>query len=337
MADFVLPPWFRVTECEWKIIGNTASFTSPFSGATRVYERPGDRWAARLVVRNLKDETTNAKRTTYTNLIAQLRNRANKLFYTPAEYKKRGAFQAPELFVNHDFRNGTLGWNAVLGLIKVIDQQLYIADPSGASGPSVNQSVSVPNGGRAAVTSLIEIGQLSLPVPVFGRFIQTQGQYSTTPGYGSFSQPVGVSPDTVRPLDAAAFSGFGGWGFDFLKLSYASCSYALRLNNVGNFTPSRMLMNGFPPNTQNLLLPGDWISIHGTQGPELKQVTAVVDSEGGGSAWVNFTPPMRGPFSNTNHVIVNKPMGRFMLAEDEVGWSSRPGVISEFELNLVEV
>jgi hypothetical protein len=29
-------------------------------------------------------------------------------------------------------------------------------------------------------------------------------------------------------------------------------------------------------------------------------------------------------------------MGRFLLAEEEVGWSSRPGIISDFSVSFVE-
>ncbi len=89
---------------------------------------------------------------------------------------------------------------------------------------------------------------------------------------------------------------------------------------------------GWPVNTGGLLLPGDWIEIN----QELKRVTAAVSSDGNGLAYLQFSPPMRNPPSDNNPIVINTPMGRFILSGQENGWSSVPGYFATSSLDLVE-
>ncbi|MEJ1353086.1 MAG: hypothetical protein RPU13_13835 [Candidatus Sedimenticola sp. (ex Thyasira tokunagai)] len=49
MATLTWPTSLRPSEVEWRLVSNSSTFTSPFSGATKTQERPGARWMATLV------------------------------------------------------------------------------------------------------------------------------------------------------------------------------------------------------------------------------------------------------------------------------------------------
>jgi hypothetical protein len=95
---------------------------------------------------------------------------------------------------------------------------------------------------------------------------------------------------------------------------------------------SALYTKGWPVSTSGLLLPGDWIEIN----TELKRVTASVDSNGSGLAYLQFSPPMRNPPSDNDPVVINSPMGRFVLSAQENGWSTVPGYFATSSLDLVE-
>ena len=49
-----------------------------------------------------------------------------------------------------------------------------------------------------------------------------------------------------------------------------------------------------------------------------------------------FEPPLRSSPADNAPVAIHRPLARFLLAEEEVGWGSRPGVLSDFSLSFVE-
>jgi hypothetical protein len=49
-----------------------------------------------------------------------------------------------------------------------------------------------------------------------------------------------------------------------------------------------------------------------------------------------FEPSLRASPANNAPVIFRSPMGKFLFAEDSVSYDTRPGIISDIELNLVE-
>lgn len=102
-------------------------------------------------------------------------------------------------------------------------------------------------------------------------------------------------------------------------------------------TGSACYVKGAPPSATGLLLPGDWFEIN----KELKRVTAQLDSNAAGLGYLQFSPPIRNSPADSDPVIVNMPMGRFIMSATETGWDASPaGLISgpraTYTLDLVE-
>ena len=58
MADFTWPDYLVPSQMEFWLEGNTSEFVSPYTRASRVYERPGARWRLRLQFGNLNATLT---------------------------------------------------------------------------------------------------------------------------------------------------------------------------------------------------------------------------------------------------------------------------------------
>lgn len=80
------------------------------------------------------------------------------------------------------------------------------------------------------------------------------------------------------------------------------------------------------------LLIGDQIEIDG----QLKILTAPVDIDATGGAFLQFSPPLRRAVADNTPVIVHRPMSRFLLAGDSSGWDNVPGVFSQASIDLEE-
>jgi hypothetical protein len=92
-----------------------------------------------------------------------------------------------------------------------------------------------------------------------------------------------------------------------------------------------LYVKGLPVSTSGLLLQGDWVEIDG----QLKMVTAALDSDAAGLGYLQFSPPLYRSVSDNTPIIVNKPMGRFMLAGD-ASWLNEPGLLSSASIDLEE-
>jgi len=89
----------------------------------------------------------------------------------------------------------------------------------------------------------------------------------------------------------------------------------------GGLTTSTALANGttqsgaglylkaLPASTNGLLLKDDWFEING----ELKQCTAVLNSDEAGLGYLQFRPMLAGSPADGDPIIVSQPMGRFRL------------------------
>lgn len=97
---------------------------------------------------------------------------------------------------------------------------------------------------------------------------------------------------------------------------------------------SRIYVKGLPVSTSGLLLPGDWAEVTTSLGPQLCMVVASLDSDAAGLGVLNVSPPVRGTVADGAEIIVNRPMGRFVLSSG-VEWMNEPGIFTtasaEFE------
>ncbi len=97
-------------------------------------------------------------------------------------------------------------------------------------------------------------------------------------------------------------------------------------------TGSGLYLKGLPASTSGLLLAGDAVQI----GKQFFKVLAPLDSDAAGLGYLEVSPNIRTPFADNDPVIINRPMGRFMLASEDAGYSTRPGRTSTMTLEFEE-
>lgn len=101
-------------------------------------------------------------------------------------------------------------------------------------------------------------------------------------------------------------------------------------------TGSGMYSKGWPASTDGLLLVDDQFEVITSRGSELKILTAPVNSDAAGLAYMQFEPPLRGSPADSAAVIVHQPMARCMFTGDAAGWDNEPGFWSSAALQFEE-
>lgn len=102
--------------------------------------------------------------------------------------------------------------------------------------------------------------------------------------------------------------------------------------NIGGQTGNVLNVKNAPLSVTGWLRRGDYFSV----GYELKIVTADVATTGGGFASIPFEPRLRAsPADGASLELVN-PRGRFIMAGNQVQWSSRPGRWRDVAVELAE-
>lgn len=97
-------------------------------------------------------------------------------------------------------------------------------------------------------------------------------------------------------------------------------------------TGSGLHIKGLPASTANLLIRGDRVQL----GNQLCKVVAPLNSDASQLGYLQLAyGPRTGPADNAP-VIINNPMGRFILTGNESGWSDAPGLFSDFDFELEE-
>lgn len=135
------------------------------------------------------------------------------------------------------------------------------------------------------------------------------------------------------------YTGNGAGNIGVWRVGAAASQYPVRLTQTitaavtgTSQTGTALHLKALPASTNGLLMPGDWVECSG----QLNMVTAPLNSDGAGLGYLQLQRPFTTAPSDNAPVIINRPMGRFLLADEEVGWSSRPGVLSDFSISFVE-
>ena len=135
------------------------------------------------------------------------------------------------------------------------------------------------------------------------------------------------------------YTGNGAGNIGVWRMGAAASQYPVRLTQTTTAATTGTSQTGvalhlkaLPASTNGLLLPGDWVECSG----QLNMVTAPLNSDAAGLGYLQLQRPFTTAPADNAPVIVNRPMGRFLLAEDDVSWSSRPGVLSDFSISFVE-
>lgn len=80
------------------------------------------------------------------------------------------------------------------------------------------------------------------------------------------------------------------------------------------------------------LLAGDFFAVNG----ELKMVVADATADGAGEMSLTFEPPLRSSPADNAPITLVQPTATFMLAADEMKWSTQPGKFSTFAIDAIE-
>jgi len=108
-----------------------------------------------------------------------------------------------------------------------------------------------------------------------------------------------------------------------------SDSYEVYPNTGNSITTS-----GWDPSETDVLLPGDYIEIEGS---ELKIVTSSVSSDANGEAIINFDPPIRTSPSNLSSVVRTNCKATMLLDTDESRWdTNNAGLLSTINISCME-
>lgn len=97
-----------------------------------------------------------------------------------------------------------------------------------------------------------------------------------------------------------------------------------------------LALKGLPVSTQGLLLEADVVECVQPVNSQLLRVVARLDSDGAGLGTLIFENALKQSPVNGAGVIVQQPMGRFVLASSTLGIEYTPGVFGQASLEFVE-
>ena len=168
----------------------------------------------------------------------------------------------------------------------------------------------------------------------------TTGQIQTAARNGT-RWVIQLNFGTLTGADRGEMQGFLGaldgqrHRFTVKDHSYSGARGALGgtpLVNGASQTGNSLITDGWP-NSTAILKRGDLISLPNN---ELKMITADVSSDGSGNATLSIIPEIHTSPSNNDALTTVNPIGLFILATPEVGWSSRPGIFSDLTIDAFE-
>jgi hypothetical protein len=332
MADLFWPADIIPSSMEWRIIDSTAVFNSALSGVTRTVSRPGTRFGCTMNFQAL----SGSDRSRVIGILSSLRGRSNRIWIEDDSYTKQGSMASTELLSNVTFA-ATTGWtssNAELVLAADtgklrLTRTAVVADRTAyASTTTVNGNQYLFRAGVIAGRGNVRM-RLTLGTTAGGGELVT-GATETTAG---LKHVVAAATGVLTYAGVGDFiSGRAADNFQIIDSpSVARCA----LVNGASQTGSALWVDFLPGSTTGLLKAGDLVAVY-TSGWELKRLTADLNSNASGQGHMMFEPALRSSPADNAPISIFRPMGRFLLAEEEVGWSSRPGVLSDFSISFVE-
>ncbi len=332
MAELFWPADIIPSSVEWKIVDSTAVFNSALSGVTRTVSRPGTRLACTLNFQAL----SGSDRSRVVSILSSLRGRSNRIWIEDDSYIKQGSLASTELLSNVTFST-TSGWtssNAELvlsadsGRLRLTRTGVTADRVTYASGTTVNTVQYLFRAGVIAGRGNVRM-RLTLGTTAGGGELVT-GFTETT---GGLKHVTAAATGTTTYAGIGDFiSGRAADNFQIIDSpSFARCA----LVNGSSQTGSALWIDALPTSTTGLLKAGDMVAVYTTTW-ELKRLSADLNSNSSGQGHLMFEPPLRSSPADNAPISIYRPMGRFLLAEEEIGWSSRPGVLSDFSLSFVE-
>lgn len=326
MSDYLWPTTLIPARSEIMLRDLSGRFSSPFTGTTRTYSRPGGE--LRQMTLSLPPLTA-AKAAALRGLLAKLRGGVHRVWCRDHSYVKRGSFPATELIQNNVFSNGTTGWSATYGTITAADGilRLTVASHSATQYPQAFQNVTLVSGVAYAFRSFYQnvVGSQTFG-PFFYYGASASTNYTTTLGMRTLAAVADGTAGLVLLVfddDAATAD-----SFESPYTSVARCALIAGASQAS----SVLNIDQLPISTAGLLLEGDQVQI----GEELLTVAAPLNSDSGGAGKLFLHRPVRSSPADNAPVIIHEPMGLFLLAESENGWENIPGRFTNASVTLVE-
>jgi hypothetical protein len=93
VASYTWPTALIPSSSDWRLISNTAAFSSPLTGSTQTLARGGDRWACTLTFNALAD----TNRRTLMAFLARLRGQAHRVVLPDHAYTRAGTLAGTPL------------------------------------------------------------------------------------------------------------------------------------------------------------------------------------------------------------------------------------------------
>jgi hypothetical protein len=337
VTDFFWPSTLIPNEVDWSLTDNVAVNTSPLTGATRTYARPGRRWSVRITLRSLQD----ARRHEALSLLAALRGRENRLLFTDITHFRRGAFPTSEALTNSAFES-TSGWDTSnANLVISASGGLLRARRAGVSTDYTirhTSAITTVSGAAYAFRVLALSGRgamdyrLRLGTTLGGSETAQDSTDYTSEGWRTITALAGGTSTYASILDGIGSRSVGFYQ-EFSSPSFSRCA---RVNNTPNGgvaqTGSVIYIQNLPTSTDDLAIAGDLCEIGG----ELKRITRALNSDSSGEGTIHIEPAMRAGTVQNSPVIFSQPVGRFILSDETVGWTTYPGKRTDFQIMLTE-
>jgi hypothetical protein len=215
----------------WNIIGNAATFTSPLSGATRTYGRPGARMGCTITLPPVKGRD----RARMLAFLSALKDRSNRVWVPDFSTTRRGSFASPELLTNNDFSNGTTGWSGTNCSLSHADRVLRLTNTKAGGTTSFFASQtgkSVTQYAPYAVRGFVSPGR-------YGGWLNGSVLSATsyaTDGNGLFTVAEVLGASTTGAIYPAVFDATGDKAVagDFGELRWASFARCVLVDGGAN-------------------------------------------------------------------------------------------------------
>jgi hypothetical protein len=137
----------------------------------------------------------------------------------------------------------------------------------------------------------------------------------------------------------ASYAGNTGFGMFNWRATLAQSSVPVKLSQTTSAatsgtsqTGSGIYVKGGPASAAGSLLAGDLVQI----GSQLQQVVAPVNFDASGLGYLQMHRPLRSAPADNAPVIINNPMGKFIVSDNENGLEDAPGNVSNVELQFEE-
>jgi hypothetical protein len=268
----------------------------------------------------------------YQSLVASLQGKKNRIWLWDHSYIRRGSFATPELLANNTFASGTTSWVAT-GTPPVLtaqDQVLRVL----RAGTTANQAA-----GQTGISTVV-----GFPYALRGIFSPASDQSTV---YQSLLANAGATITTNSVTNGLSYSWTGatvaatsdgkfqttqtGTTGAYFELEWTSLARCALVNGASQ-TGASINIDGLPVSTNGLLMQGDQVQI----GNSLRTLVANLNSSASGAGYLQLSEPPTTTPADNSPVIIQQPLGRFVLALAQMGVELSPGVFGRSSLEFVE-